>query len=110
MKDCLCSVAPNDDELLRYVLNGKVLSTNATEHMKSCRICQQRLEHYYYAQRFLVAQLYRSQCPALTTLGSYCLRLLPADEMYTLEQHIACCPLCQFEVADTYRVLAVPVL
>ena len=106
MKDCLCSVAPNDDELLRYVLNGEALSTQAAEHMKVCHICQQRLEHYCYAQRFLQAQLYRSQCPGMTTLGSYCLRLLPADEMYTLEQHIARCPLCQSEVADTCQALA----
>jgi hypothetical protein len=106
MKNCLCSAAPKDDELLRYVLDGEALSTQATEHMKVCHICQQRLEHYCYAQRFLQAQLYRSQCPGMTTLGSYCLRLLPADEMYNLEQHIARCPLCQSEVADTYQALA----
>lgn len=106
--DCLCLVAPKDEDLLRYALDGEALSLLATEHLASCPVCQQRLNRYATANDFLLAHLYRCQCPDMTTLSHYCAKMLSAHEEEKVREHIQMCPLCTVSVAETHRFLASP--
>ena len=99
-------MAPIDEELLRYALDNDVLATEVQEHLEQCGICQQRLAVYQRTNNFLLAKLYRSRCPAVTTLGHYCAELLPANQAISITEHLTVCPLCAAEVAETRLVLA----
>ncbi len=106
MMDCFNSVAPSDEELLRLALDEEPLQTGAQEHLKYCSICQQRLARYQQTNDYLLAKLYRSQCPTPTRLNLYCAGLLPDEEMTGIAHHIAECPLCTREAIDIRRILA----
>ncbi|BCL81457.1 hypothetical protein ccbrp13_39220 [Ktedonobacteria bacterium brp13] len=105
MDKCWYLDTPVEEVLLRHVLDGEALSPSLAEHLHGCNACQQQLEHYQYAQRFLLARMYRSQCPASMTLGSYCLQMLPPAEMERVDHHILTCPLCLHEVCAMYQEL-----
>ena len=105
MMDCLSSMAPNDEELLRYALDEEPLPIGAMGHLERCSICQQRLSGYKQTNDFLLVQLYRSQCPSATSLNHYCAGLLSNDETMRTASHIQDCPLCAIEVADIRRIL-----
>ncbi|GHO87899.1 hypothetical protein [Dictyobacter formicarum] len=107
--DCLCVVAPKDEDLLRYALDGEALSPTAKEHLADCAICQQRLNRYATANDFLLTHLYRYQCPDMTTLSQYCVGMLSAHEEEKIRAHVRACPLCAVNVAETHSFLASPV-
>ena len=110
MTECLNPMAPNEEELMRYALDGEVLSEQAKAHLDSCPICQQHLTLYTGANAFLTSQLYRSQCPSPTQLTDYCapvaLNLLSNDERMHIADHASTCPLCSTEIASIRRDLA----
>jgi hypothetical protein len=106
MMNCLCVVAPSDEDLLRYALDGEILPTTAEEHLGHCLICQQRLARYVSTNNFLAQKLYRSQCPDTTTLLQYCHGLLSAHNELALTRHLQLCPLCALDVTETRDLIA----
>jgi hypothetical protein len=105
MMNCLDSMAPNEEELLRYALDDEPLRIGAKEHLEQCSRCQQRLVTYKQTNAFLLSHLYRSQCPSPTQLNHYCINLLPTDDMFRITDHIKICPLCAAEVVDIRHFL-----
>jgi hypothetical protein len=104
--DCLNPLAPDDEELLQFALDGEAVSEEVSKHIEQCTTCQQRLARYKTVHSFLVSRLYRSQCPSGTELSLYCAGFLPEDRRITIEKHILDCPLCAAEAADTRQFLA----
>ena len=104
--DCLHPVAPDDEELLRFVLDGEALSEEESRHLEQCATCQQRLNYYKRTDRCLVSRLYRSECPSGTKLSLYCANLLPEEERTSVAAHLLDCSLCAAEVEDTRRFFA----
>ena len=105
MMNCLCVVAPTDEEILAYALDGEILPTAAEEHLGHCVICQQRLARYESANNFLVQSFYRSQCPATTTLLQYCHGLLSSSDELGITRHLTLCPLCASDVTETRHLI-----
>src|SRR5437764_1449149 len=103
--DCLHSLAPNDEELLGFALDGEALPEPTRAHLEQCEICQQRLTRYKRINATLISHLYRRLCPDGTDLSFYCAELLPRDEMTRIAAHVRDCPLCAAEVADTRRFM-----
>lgn len=103
--DCLHSMAPDDEELLRFALDGEPLREEAREHLAQCETCQQRLAMFKQVNTALTAQLYRSQCPSAEQLSFYCADLLSVDDRMHIAAHILDCPLCSAEVAETRRFM-----
>jgi len=106
--DCLNSIAPSDEDLIGFALDGEPLSKEARSHLEQCETCKQRLDRYKQVNAFLVLRLYRSQCPTVAQLSFYCVGLVPVEERTRIANHILDCPLCASEVADTRRFLQVP--
>ncbi len=104
--ECLHPVAPGDEELLRFALDGEALPEEVNRHLEQCTNCQQRLARYKNVHNFLVSRLYRHQCPGDLQLSLYCADLLPADERISIANHLLDCPLCAAEVVDTRQFLA----
>ena len=105
--DCPNSIAPADEELLSFALDGEALPDAARTHLEQCATCQQRLARYEQANAYLISHLYRSQCPTGEQISFYCADLLPEDERMRVANHILDCPLCFAEVEDTRRFLQV---
>lgn len=105
MDNCPSSMAPSDEELVRYALDEDPLPIGAAGHLEHCSICQQRLTSYKQTNDFLLVQLYRHSCPSATLLNHYCADLLADDETMHTAWHIQDCPLCRAEVADIRHVL-----
>ncbi len=101
-------MALEDEELLRFALDGEALSAEASRHLEQCVNCQERLVSYKSTHTLLVSRLYRSQCPDSTKISLYCAELLPPDERLNIAQHVQDCPLCAAEAADARQFLAVP--
>jgi hypothetical protein len=99
---CLHSLAPADEELLSFALDGEPLSEPKRAHLDQCDTCQQRLARYKHVNSTLLAQVYRRLCPSGAQLSFYCSDLLPASEKTRIAAHILECPLCTAEV-DTTR-------
>ncbi|MFL5660538.1 MAG: hypothetical protein ACJ8BW_04225 [Ktedonobacteraceae bacterium] len=105
MMDCLHFMAPNDEELLGFALDGEVLPVGKKAHLDQCDICQHRLARYKHVNSALVSQVYRRLCPSGTQLSFYCADLLPAGEKTTIAAHLLDCPLCASEVMETRRFM-----
>ncbi|GCE14038.1 hypothetical protein [Tengunoibacter tsumagoiensis] len=105
MLDCLHSMAPNDEELLRYVLDEKPLATQVKSHVEHCVVCQQRLSTYAEMDQRLVQGLYRSQCPTPTELSLYCAQQMSVAQIMQITDHVKMCPLCGSELELTRRFL-----
>ena len=101
--DCQNSIAPTDEELLSFALDGEALPGAARTHLEQCATCQQRLTRYEQANAYLISHLYRSQCPTGEQISLYCADLLPEDERMRIATHVLECPLCAAEVEDTRR-------
>jgi hypothetical protein len=108
--DCSHSLAPSDEELLQFALEGEALTEKASRHLAQCGTCQQRLAEYKAIHTSLLSRLYRRQCPTGSKLSYYCSDLLPQDERISVAIHLLDCPLCAEEVAVTRRSLAEPQL
>src|SRR6266567_2570044 len=104
--DCLHPIAPDDEELLRFVLEDEALSEEESRHLEQCATCQQRLNYYKRTDKFLVSRLYRSECPSGTKLSLYCANLLLEEERTSVAAHLLDCPLCTAEVEDTRTFFA----
>ena len=104
--NCLNTVAPCDEDILKYVLDEAPLSQEARAHVNQCSICQQRLASYKDINAFLTASLYRQQCPDSMQLSLYCANALSNEEQARIAAHVRYCPLCAEEIADTQRFLA----
>jgi len=98
-------MAPSDEEFLRHVLDGEPLAGKAKEHLRLCSICQRRLARYKHAEEYLIAKLYRSECPSAMQLNLYCASMLAADEAERVARHIEYCPLCSNEVKGIQDML-----
>ncbi len=102
MTDCLDPMAPTDEELMRYTLDGDPLSDESQKHMNSCPICKQRATLYTGTNVFLMSSLYRSQCPSPIQLADYCaptsFNLLSDEARMQIAEHINICPLCDTEI------------
>ncbi len=107
--DCKDSIAPNDEELLCFALDGESLSEDAQNHLAQCEICQQRLARYQQANTFLLSHLYRSECPSTAELSMYCSQydFLPAERRTRIANHILGCPLCATEAEEARQFLRV---
>lgn len=106
MMDCIHSMAPKDEDLLRHVIDGEPLPKTIKAHLDLCTVCQQRLATYSCTNSLLLKKLYRSQCPSTTRLSHYCAGMLSPDEVMTIASHLEICPLCMTEVVETRRFLA----
>ncbi len=110
MTDCLDPMAPIDEDLMRYTLDGEPLSAETQKHLDFCPICKQRAALYTGANTFLTASLYRSQCPPPFTLANYCtpisFNLLSDDMRIQITEHLTICPLCSTEIETLRRDLA----
>lgn len=105
MMDCLHSMAPSNEEILRHVLDGEPLVGEAWKHIKYCSICQRRLARYEHAEEYLIARLYRSECPSAMQLNLFCANMLAAKEAERVAWHIEYCPLCRLEMKDIQDTL-----
>jgi hypothetical protein len=103
--NCLHVMAPDDEDILKYVLDETSLSQEARAHIDQCPICQQRLARYKDINSFLISKLYRHQCPDSLQLSLYCADALSEQERMQVAAHVIYCPLCTQEVADTRRFL-----
>lgn len=106
MMDCLHSMAPDDEELLRHALDDEPLALSTQEHVEHCSICRQRLASYKQTNMFLLSQLYRSQCPETIELNHYCANMLVVADTMRIVEHLELCPLCTAEVKEIRYVLA----
>src|SRR5690242_2251889 len=98
--ECQHSIAPSDEELLTYALDGEALSSGAQHHLEQCETCQGRLARYQKANAFLVSRLYRSLCPSGVELSNYCsdrISALAEEERVRIASHLLECPLCAAE-------------
>jgi len=98
MIHCPDPIAPDDEELLRYIFGEGTLSENRKRHLEQCSTCQQRLSDYKQINNMLLSELYRIQCPNATQLTLYCADMLSTDEVFTIDEHLRECPLCMDEV------------
>jgi hypothetical protein len=103
--NCLNTMAPGDEDILKYVCDEVPLSQEARTHIKQCPTCQQRLASYKDINAFLVSSLYRHQCPDSMQLSLYCAGEVVEEEHVQITAHLRKCPLCAQEVADTRRFL-----
>lgn len=99
--DCLQDVAPSDEQLIGFVLDGEALTEDAQDHLAHCAVCQQRTAHYQKSYTSLVTHLYRSQCPTGMDLSLYAMDLLSQKEHQRIANHVADCPLCRTEIEET---------
>jgi hypothetical protein len=105
MMDCLYSIAPTDEELISFALDGEALPAEANDHLQQCETCQKRLARYKQTNDYLLSHLYRSQCPSGQELSLYCADLVSEDERIRIANHVLDCPLCAQEVKDTRTFL-----
>lgn len=95
------------EELQAFALDEEPLSPTARQHLAECPDCQQQLACTRKMSAYLVARLYRSQCPPASLLSYYCLpNALTEEEQRQIANHLANCPLCLAEYTDTRQFLA----
>ena len=93
-------------ELQAFALDKEPLSSVARQHLDGCPDCQQQVARYQQTTICLVSQLYRSQCPSSDTLSYYCLpNALTEEEQRQVANHLANCPLCLAECAESRQFL-----
>src|SRR5690242_7203439 len=99
--DCLQDIAPRDEQLIGFVLDGEALTEDAQDHLAHCAVCQQRMTHYQKSYTSLATRFYRSQCPAGMDHSLYAMNLLSQKERRHIASHVAYCPLCSAEIEET---------
>lgn len=94
------------EELQAFVLDKEPLSPEARYHLTTCPDCQHQVACAQKMTAYLTSRLYRSQCPSAETLSFYCLPgALSEEEQRQVTAHLASCPLCLAEFADTCQFL-----
>lgn len=97
----------SSEKLLAFIFEAEPLHPPARRHLDHCPMCQRQFASYQKAAR-LVPQLYRSQCPSATILSFYCLPgALTHDKQCEVTEHLACCPRCATELAETRQFLEI---
>lgn len=97
------------DELLVFALEKEVLSPADRQHLENCSLCQRQAALYQKLAAYLGPRLHRTQCPSATTLSYYCLPgALTDEERRQVGEHLAGCPCCAAELAETRQFLAAP--
>ena len=95
------------EELQALALDRVPLSPDARQHFDACPDCQHQVACIQQTTAYLVSRLYRSQCPSATTLSYYCLpNALTAEEQLQVANHLATCPFCLAEFAETRQFLS----
>jgi hypothetical protein len=103
--DCMHDVAPSDEDLIAFALDGEPLSPEAQAHLDQCDICQQRLRRFHRAHIALVARFYRSLCPDAAELSYYSIGGLSDERRQAIAAHLRDCPLCQRDIEEARRYL-----
>ena len=103
--DCLHDIAPSDEELIGFALDGEALSEEASSHLEQCETCQRRLDRYQRANASLVSRFYRSQCPDAGQLTYYSIGGLSPEDRQRIASHLLDCPLCMAEVEEARRYM-----
>ena len=99
----------SSEELLAFALDKEALRPAARQHLDDCPLCQDQVALYRQITAYLELHVYRSQCPSATTLSYYCLPGALTDEEYRqVTEHLARCPCCTAELAESRRFLATP--
>jgi len=106
MIHCPDPIAPDDEELLRYIFGEGTLSEDRKRHLEHCSTCQQRLSDYKQTNNMLLSELYRFQCPNATQLTFYCANMLSTDEVFAIDEHVRECLLCIDEVSMLRQEIA----
>ena len=105
--DCLNSLAPGDELLMSFALDGEALPEEVRIHLEQCEICGRRLAGYKQTTAYLISHLYRILCPTSEQIIFYCAGLLEEEEHRNVANHVFDCPLCASEVAQTRSFLQV---
>ena len=96
----------SSEALLAFALEREPLSRAARQHLDGCPLCQQQVSCSQKTAAYLVSRIYRSQCPSATTLSYYCLPGVLSEEEYAqVSGHVARCPLCAAEIAESRQFL-----
>lgn len=96
----------SSEALLAFALEREPLSTEARQHLADCPLCQQQVACSQKTAAYLISRIYRSQCPSATTLSYYCLPGALSEEEYSqVTRHLASCPLCAGELAESRQFL-----
>src|SRR6266567_1272969 len=66
--DCSHPMAPDDEELLEFALDGEALTEEASRHLEHCETCQRRLAEYKDINASLVSHLY---LPSISPVVKY---------------------------------------
>lgn len=94
------------EELLAYTLDGEQICPTLQQHLSTCPLCQQQATRARHIRACLVSQIYRNHCPSATQLSFYAIPgALPAEEQRQIAEHLARCPLCAAEYAETCQFL-----
>lgn len=94
------------EELQAFVLDDEPLRPAARQHLDSCPVCQEQIVGTQQATSYLLTRLYRSQCPSASMLSYYCLPgALSEEDQSQVASHLAMCPLCLAEFAETRQFL-----
>jgi anti-sigma factor ChrR (cupin superfamily) len=97
---------PTTEELLAFLCDKEPLSPSAQQHLAHCPHCQQQAARYQEGTTYLLSQLYRHDCPSATTLSILDLPgAVTNDEWHRITRHLAHCPLCSSELAETRQFL-----
>lgn len=94
------------EELLAFLCDKEPLSPTAQQHFDHCSRCQQQVASYQEIATSLLVHLYRCNCPSATALSAlYVPGVLTNDERCRIARHLAHCPLCASELAETCQFL-----
>jgi len=102
MTECINPTEIQEGDLLAYAEGETSLAVQ--DHVQHCAHCAERVAVYSRLDRWLLAGLYRTSCPAPDTLAQWQLHLLPADEELQLAAHVRACPHCAHELEELVAV------
>jgi hypothetical protein len=94
-----------DDKQLLAFLDDPAANQEIASHIEKCPYCRQKAEALDRFQKRLKSRLYRSTCPPPEELGEFHLRLLPANQVLQIAQHLRKCPYCVEEITGLEKEL-----
>ncbi len=108
---CSNGEAPNDEELLAYVVEDETINEERMRHLEHCPMCQQRLKDSQHTHKRMLSLLYRTLCPEPQQLILYCEHVLPADEVHftPFPEQLGTDPLLKIIKEGMKRLFAQPI-